>query len=232
MTLTRVDFNPQLFEDLILQKGLRIKWEKAVNCPCIDAATTRPVEGCVNCDSRGKLYFGASEIKGLITRQNKELEIGDTLGVLEPGEGYLTTSSVNRLTIWDRVTNLDSVAIYHEVLIHDETGGDWLRYPPVGLVDFAVHQPSRTSPQVILQQNTDFTVDADGKIQWLSANKPKANQGISFRYVHNPVWLVINTPNYVRDTFVIQDKTVDTPTALPLRVQIRLEHLGMAPAVS
>lgn len=226
--LNRADFNPQDFEDIIQQKGYRLLWEQSVNCPCIDPLTGHAVEECPHCDARGHLYFNNNNIKGIITRQNKEMELGDAIGVLEPGEAYLTTSSTNKLSEWDRITNLDSLAVYHETLIHNETGTDQLRYPPIGNVIVAVMQPSRKANLVQLKQNVDYELDANGIISWLTTNKPPNRQGISFRYNYHPVWLVINTPNYVRDTFVTQGNPVDTFSAMPVRVQIRLEQFGEA----
>lgn len=225
--LNRADFNPQDFEDLIQQKGYRLRWEQTVNCPCIDPATMHAVPECPVCDARGHLYFNSQIIKGIITRQDKELEIGDSIGVLKPGEGFLTTSATNKLSEWDRVTNLDSQAVYHETILHSEIE-DQLRFPPVGDVITAVTQPNRNT-LVTLRQNVDYTVDANGIITWISNNKPAANQGISFRYYHHPVWLVIDTPNYIRDTFVTEGVPVDTSVAMPVRVHIRLEQFGNAP---
>lgn len=226
--LNRADFNPKDFEDLIQQKGYSLRWDQSVNCPCIDPATGHAVEECSQCDSRGHLYYNSAQIKGIITRQNKEMQIGDAIGVLEPGDAYLTTSATNKLSEWDRVVNLDSLAVYHETIIHNEKGVDKLRYPPVGNVIVAVCQSTRNSNIIHLQQNVDYDLNANGTISWLSKSKPTLNMGISFRYNHHPVWLVINTPNYIRDTFVKQGMPTDSFSAMPVRVQIRLEQFGEA----
>jgi hypothetical protein len=224
MTLARVDFNPQDFEDIILQKGYRILWEKVMRCPCLDPTTGRAVQGCPRCDSRGKFYYASSEIKGIITRQDKEAQIGDIMGVLEPGDAFLTTSATNKLSMFDRITNLDSTVVYDEILVHDDKEGDWLRFVPT-VVDVAAYQTTRTSDLTFLVKDTDYTVANDGKLSWLTTNKPAHGQGVTFRYQYHPVWTVLDTPNYVRDTFV---KLVggDTNTQLPVRVHIRLEQLG------
>lgn len=226
--ISRVDFNVQDFEQLIEQKGYRLQWEKATICPCIDPATNHGVEGCPQCDGRGKYYYSSSEIKGVITRQNKELQIGDVFGALEPGEAYLTVPAKYKLSQFDRVTNLDSIGVYSEVIIKDLEDDDYLRYTPIGAVDFAGYQPTLKSNIINLVQGVDYTFDADGKITWLTANKPAANTGFSFRYNCHPVWLVTTMPNYIRDTFVANEGLADTAKAMPLRVSIRLEHLGPA----
>lgn len=224
--LVRVDFSPQDFEDLIQEKGYRILWEKSMNCPCLDPTTTHGVPNCNQCDGRGKFYYSSETIKGIITRQNKELQIGDAIGTLDPGSAYLTVSHNKFLAPFDRITNLDSLTLYNEVMYHNEKYGDWLRYPPVGNVIEAVTQPKRTAPVISLQQNVDYKI-VDNQLQWLSAtNKPADKQGISIRYNYNPVWLVTQTINYVRDTFVKFGNPVDTNVAMPIRVEIRLEYLG------
>jgi hypothetical protein len=224
--LVRVDFSPQDFEDIIQAKGYRILWEKAMNCPCIDSATLRVVADCNQCDGRGKFFYQSENIKGIITRQNKELQIGDAIGILEPGSAYLTVSHNKFVSQFDRITNLDSSALYTETLFHSDKQGDWLRYVPVGNVVAALTQPTRTSPVITLQQNQDYKLQGNQLI-WLSGtNKPKDKQGISVRYNYNPVWLVTNVINYVRDTFVQFGNPTDTFTPMPVRVEMRLEYLG------
>lgn len=227
--LTRVDFNPQDFNDIIQQKGYNLQWEQSVICPCIDLATKRGVSGCPQCNEKGRYYFQTTKIKGIITRQNKEVQIGDALGVLEPGDAYLTVPASIQLTEFDRIINLDSIAVYSEVVIHSETQEDALRYPPIGNVIGAFIQPTRHSNIVTLKQNVDFTIDSMGVITWISAvNKPKDNTGVSFRYNRHPSWIVLNTPNYIRDTLVLNGNPTDTFTAMPIRVQIRLEQFSDA----
>jgi hypothetical protein len=228
MSLARVDFNPQDFEDIIQQKGYRVLWEKNLICPCIDPVTLHPVPNCVNCDGRGKYYYDPKEIRGLITRQTKELLIGEALGVLESGTAYITVSHDNYINKFDRMTNLDSTVKYQETVIHDDKTGeaDWLSYPVATTVEVAITQPTRTSPLVTLVQNIDFTIEADGKIDWISAKKPRDKQGVSFSYYMHPVWEVISIPNYVRDTWVLQGNPTDTVSKLPIRAEIRLEFLG------
>jgi hypothetical protein len=226
MSLNRVDFDTQAFEDLITQKGYRINWEVGSLCPCIDPVTNHALPDCPLCDGRGRYYGSAQQIKGIITRQNKEINIGDAMGVLPPGEAYLTTSHTNQMSLWDRITNLDSVVVNSELFFHDETGGDWLRYQPIGSVLSAFTTDSRLGPIRALIQNKDFKINPDNSISWLSDNsRPKVKQGVSFRYNHNPVWIVINNINYVRDTMVLFGNPVDTPVPMPVRVQMKLEYL-------
>lgn len=225
--LRRVDFKVTDFNDLITEKGYRLRWSQRVRCPCVDPATQRGVEGCPQCDGRGNFYFGFTEIKGIITRQDKELQIGESVGALEPGDAYLTTSSNNKLGFQDRITNLDSVVMKMETLLHTETGTDQLSYPPVEPISYAAWQPTKNSNVIPLTEGADYSIDANtGIITWLNNNKPNDGSGVSFRYICHPVWLVWDVPNYVRDTFVKFGNPTDEWEAMPLRVRMRLEFLG------
>jgi hypothetical protein len=226
--LPRADFRPRYFEDFIQQKGYRVLWEKSVPCPCIDSKTMHPVPDCKECDGRGRNFYASETIKGLITRQDKELQIGDAIGALEPGRAFLTVSHDKFLSPFDRITNLDSTTVYSETLLHSEKSGDWLRYKPIGNILEAFVQPTRYSSLVSLKQNQDYKVGDDNSIEWLIAtNRPANLQGVSLRYFYNPVWLVTNLVNYVRDTWVTFENPVDTSMNLPIRAEIRLEYLGM-----
>lgn len=229
MTLARVDFNPQDFEDILQQKGYRLTWEKAIRCACIDPATLRPTPDCISCDGRGHYYYDPTEIRGVITRQSQQLELGsrEGLGILEPGSAYVTVSHNNYLSQFDRITNLDSSVKYTETLVHSEKSGDWLSYPVISM-EIAITQPNRLAPTVILQPNVDFTLEADGKINWISSKKPADKVGVSFAYFMHPVWLITSMPNYVRDTFVLNGNTTDTVAKMPIRAEMRLEFLGPA----
>src|SRR5579872_2289305 len=212
--LTRVDFTTDDFEQIIQQKGYLLLWEKQAPCPCIDPATSHAVPDCVNCDGRGKYFYESVTIKGIITRQNKELQIGDAIGALEPGNAYLTTSHTNFVAPFDRITNLDSLTLYTETVVHSNKTGDELRYPVIGNVVFAVTQTSATTRAIALKQNVDFTISGN-KITWISQNTPADQLGVSFRYFYNPVWLVTRNINYVRDTWVTFNNPVDTVVTMP-----------------
>jgi hypothetical protein len=223
--LNRVDFIPSDFEDIIQQKGYNLNWSKSVACPCIDPATSHAVPDCINCDGRGRYFYESENIKGIITRQNKELQIGETIGTLEPGDAFLTVSHDKFLSIYDHITNMDSTTVFTETIIHSDKSGDWLRYPSIGNVLAAFTQTDARGPVVVLKQNEDFTL-SDSQIIWISVKKPNDQQGVSFRYMYNPVWQVTKTVNYVRDTQLVFGNPTDTPVKMPIRVQIQLEYLG------
>lgn len=227
MTLARVDFLATDFTDLITQKGYNVKIEFSVRCPCIDPSTGRGVPNCSNCDGRGNYYYQSTNTKGLITRMNKEVQMGDSIGALEPGYAYLTLPHTSFISVFDRVTNLDSTVIYSEVVLHNGTE-DSLTYVPVGSVLYAAIQASPTSPIVPLNQGTDYTLDVDGNITYSEALSPTltSGQGITFRYYCNPIWIVKDTNNYVRDTFVLFGNPTDTFTNMPIRALMKLEFMG------
>lgn len=227
--LTRADFQPQDFEDIINQKGYRVAWQSASFCPCVDTETLHANPACINCDGRGKYYSAPQTIRAIITRQTKEVNIDNMVGVLAPGEAFMTTSHANFLSLWDRCTNLDSQIVHTELLEHDATNGDFTTYPPLGNVIFAFTQATTDSPLITLKQNVDFSVDSTGKITWLNnATVPANNQSFSVRYYCNPVWVVIDTPVMVRDTWVIFENPVDTVARMPIRVRVRLEFFGIS----
>jgi hypothetical protein len=158
---------------------------------------------------------------------NKEVQLGDSIGTLEPGYAYLTLPHTEFISVFDRVTNLDSTVIYSEVVLHNGTE-DSLTYPPIGPVVYAAIQDTPSSPIVPLNQGTDYTIDDEGNITYSTAltGTLTSGQGITFRYYFNPVWIVKDTNNYVRDTFVIFGNPTDTFTNMPIRALMKLEFMG------
>lgn len=225
--LSRADFSPQLFTDLINQKGYNLKIEYSVICPCIDPTTGRPIDNCSQCDGRGNYFYNSVTTRGNITRLNREAIMAESMGALEPGNAYLTLPHGTFVAVNDRVTNLDSTAQFGEVIQHSPNG-DFLRYPPVGNIIFAGIQNSPTSEVQSLVQNTDFSVNSTGEITWISSTGLGLSngQGVAFRYYYNPVWIVINMINYVRDTQVANFMPQPTFENLPVRCLMRLDYMG------
>lgn len=222
--MPRVDFNELDFENLINQKGYDILWEQQLRCPCVDPITGRVTPDCVNCSARGFYYLPGVQIKGIITHQSKEVNLNDMRGVLEPGEAFLTVTHDNFIGAFDRITNLNSTTIYSETVIYNPNLGNSLRYPPVGNIVSCITQPGQNVPVVQLVQGTNYTVDSQGNLTFITAMQPQ--QAISIRYFYNPVWIVHADVNFVRDTYVAFQEPVDTFVNMPIRVKMRLEALN------
>lgn len=224
--LTRVDFLGTDFTDLITQKGYSVLIENNIKCPCVDPDTLRTVPDCVGCDGRGNYYYTSYNTKGMISRMNKESQKGDPIGLLEPGYAYITLPQGSQLTMNDRVTNLDSTVIYSEVMLHSDV--DQTRYNSVGRIVFAGIQASKLAPLQPLVQDVDFTIGHNGILSYSPALAAQlsSGQGISIRYYCNPVWIVKDNGNFIRDTFVTFQQPSDLFTNLPVRALMKLEFMG------
>jgi len=225
--LQRVDFDPQQFIDLINTKGLNLLWEKQIPCPCVDPTTRQAVADCNVCDGTGRYYYTSSTIRGLINREQKQPDAQHNLGILNLGEAYLTVEHVNFMSLFDRITNIDSQVIFNDMVLHTNNvnSGDWLSYTPVGNVLYAVTSTAKNTVTPLVQ-GTDYTLGTDGKITWVTETVSTEGQAVSFRYMTRPTWIVMDTPNYIRDTFVKFNNPTDEFQMMPVRFMIKLEFLG------
>jgi hypothetical protein len=219
-TRQRTDFNVQEFYRIIEQKGYIVNWSKASVCPCIPKdGPGQPDFNCPLCYGKGRYWYDAQTIKGIMTNFNDELkynQIGETLA----GTSYFTTLATNKLSFWDRLSNRHSKVRYSEVVIKGTHGGtDNLRFVPLKVL-------SLRTISTVYQSNVDFTVDSKTSIvTWLPIdNEPNSGERYSIEYMMHPSWIVIDLPNVLRDTYIKHKLPGIGLAELPVRAVVRLEY--------
>lgn len=113
--LPTVEFQSELFENMIKERGVQISWEKAAMCPCVraDATTGRPTFNCGECYN-GNLYIDRVELLGAVTNITGQRN-AQVFGDLALGGLFLTVPGAYRLGVQDRITLLGQTARYNEL---------------------------------------------------------------------------------------------------------------------
>lgn len=228
---------PEQFEQLIKNRGLRWKHEKASPCPNIkDLETNIHNPNCKACDN-GMLFYGATEVHGVF-QANKLERMYEINGAWDVGEAVVTYSAYADgpdgtpgagaaidLQHFDRLTCLDYEFRFQELIEHSPTGIDRLRYPAL-VVEFLATK-SKT-----YVQNQHFTINEAGYVQWLSNDQPGYDQLnergeiFTIAYCAQPVYYVVQLIHETRATKAVDVATGESKAVrLPQQVLIRRDFL-------
>lgn len=113
VNLPKVDFKKELFDNLILERGTNVQWEKATICPCVRADTAgRTTFNCGDCYN-GSFFLTPETILAVVTNITGQRNAA-IYGEIAQGGIFLTARGDHRIAINDRVTLKDSTARYSE----------------------------------------------------------------------------------------------------------------------
>ena len=253
----RVDFVPREFRAAIFTKGMRVLWEQAARCPCEtiydDGVTSHGVgefrSDCPGCYGRGVIYHSALETWVLFEDATTNPDRFAVYGENASGMAGITFLPENVPGFLDRVTMLDNHMVYNETRVRRATT-EQLRWPvvtraiPVGtesdatepetLEVAAVYCRKADSTGVldptVLNADTDFEVDTDGKIDWsigdVAGTAPLTDQRYTVQYFGHPVYIVRDFPFNIRDTWIKRKNPTQALHHLPIKSTAWLNYLG------
>lgn len=243
------------FESLIETKCPRLAWARAALCPCLNEneQTKQPDPTCPSCSGNGWRYFQPEDyvndpdtlgeldvlqtsivtaqravlIRGLLTGIATQPDIFHVLGKWALGSSMLSVRPRNRVAYYDRITQIDEVMPFCEVVeVPDDSDFLPTRYP-VHSINFI---------GTLTEDFDDETVQLfdDGTIGWQAGATPAAGTRVSINYMHHPVWVCIEYVNAMRTSLVkFRNPRTQTPQGdtvdLPVRVMIRREYLPSDP---
>jgi len=229
--------DPIAFEQLIKNRGLRWRHEKAVPCPNIgDIEIGMHDPNCTIC-SNGMIFYGCSEIHGIFSNNRLE-KMYEVMGIWDIGEAVVTFSAYKDgldgtpgaggaidLQHFDKLVCLDYEFRFSEHIEHSPTGIDRLRYPALE-VEFLATKSNQYYP------NTHFVIDVNGNIQWITQTQPAYDQlnergeVYSISYTAQPVFYVVQLMHEIRATKAIDPLTGQNKAVrLPQQVLIRRDYL-------
>lgn len=115
VNLPPVDFKPELFNNLLQERGTNVIWEKAAICACVRADTTtgKTSFSCGTC-YQGNVYIDPQTILGVVTNVTGQRN-AIVYGELALGGIYLTVRGDYRVGQNDRITLKDSSTRYAEL---------------------------------------------------------------------------------------------------------------------
>ena len=215
----RTDFQIDEFQHIIAQKGMIVQWEKATKCPCVQiAGSGQPDYNCPLCMGKGWTWYDPQQIQGIMTSNTEQYKY-EHPGEFGTGTSNFTTISQNKLGYYDRLTNMDSLVRYSDLVKKgDHNGKDRLRFQPIEIG----YCRDLTNEYVA---KVDFDYDPNSfEINWIpTGHEPNSGVRYSVEYVTHPRWIVIEMPNVFRDTYVKRKKPFITFVELPVKAMVRLE---------
>jgi len=167
---------------------------------------------------------GACVVRGLVQRVSVDNTAYTTLGPWRTGELSLSVRSENKIGYYDRVTLIDAVIAYDEVILTPETGDTLpLRYRAI-----SVNGVFSTTARY--EEECDFRVTDAGAIVWNEADALPRNERLAVHYLTHPAYLVLERPHAMRMSTAFRKITNrrtphGNPQELPLQAMMRLEFL-------
>lgn len=218
-----VQIHVQKYEDMILRRGRRVKWQETITCSCVNIDSGQPQYECGAC--KGKGYVLSEPVEDVVllmsVTHNKEFE--EMAGIFEIGDAIMTvgrfvpeinpkTNLVNKqsrgrenpifhIGMYDLITLTDDEYKTSEVLTkatpYYMRPADTLLNHDVIDVKSIRHMNPQTGDITIYEKDKDYTWK-DNKITWISQALGDGEQ-YTVQYTHRPVFIVLKqlpTPRY------------------------------------
>ena len=247
----RVDFRPDDFVLAIETKGYRLAWSRATVCPCkpINDQTQQTDPNCSICKGAGWVLFrpeagtideklvgeltplqksilgdNATVIRGIMSGLTNGQNPWENIGPRLEGVASLTVRAENKLGYYDRIVNLDSLIPYSQLLKIDNPAAIVETKYPIVQVNHL-----RTLDQTYTV-DTDFTINNDGNLVWVSGQEPAKDSLFSCHYLCHPTWRAMTYPHAIRLTPVKAKKSKPLtpggdPVDLPVQAMLQLEFM-------
>jgi hypothetical protein len=243
----RVDFRVNDFVRVIEAKGYRVAWQRAAPCPCepLNDQTDQPNPNCSLCGGHGWILFrpayavtderdigelttlqaqlaaDAAVVRAVMTGITATKQPYQDIGPRLEGQLMVTMRAENKLAYYDRIVNLDAVAVYAQIVTMGDGDTVPLRYP-------AVHVNLLRSESQIFTEGTDFTVA--GGVVTFGAGTVATDTRLVCHYLVHPSWRIIEHPHNVRLTPVTTKTSRPAtpsgdPSDLPVQAVAKLEFL-------
>lgn len=232
---TRGSFRTIEFIRAILQHGYYLVWRKAVICPCITGQTRQVDMNCTQCDGSGFFYFDPIEIRGIMSRLERNAKTYEKFGSWIEGTSQLTVEPQYRLSFRDQIEMLDSIMTHAEILTKDDRRAmrsvlpancDSARYRIFRMVHAVIIDPD-TGEVAKLEDGYHFKIRDEGWIEWLAAGQTiPANTTISVLYEYHPIFMVTSHLHAFRDGVIENKQSVAQVTALPVQATVKLDYLS------
>lgn len=109
----QVNLHQEDFDNLV-EKGVRVKVEKALQCPCKTFSTTA-LSTCQNCGGTGYIFVNPRETVMVLKSMTAKIDI-EQFTYLTKGMVSVSHRANEELAYMDKITRVDSRAIYNQVI--------------------------------------------------------------------------------------------------------------------
>lgn len=221
------EFDLNLFEASLWNKGYSCILENALRCPC--HAPDSPLLNCQNCFGTGYFYINPTKTKALITSINSNNKYSkwsqELLGTVQIS--VLDANKTN-LSYYDRITIKDQYCFYSENLEirnYDEESFIFTTYKPINII--SIHLFYSYNQKLILLDPSSYTINPNNP--YCITFLPDAVQGklvASIYYKYETEYHVIDLPHDIRASWnTSKDTGAQTKIDLPIQAIARRSHL-------
>ena len=224
---TRADFNANDFSILIQQKGREVVLEKALICSCKDAQGNAQ-SNCRNCLGAGWLFINPTQTRMILQNMTATVEYLPN-GEAVRGDLKVSALDTEELSFMDRITDINSDAIYSQVLFFRTKGTGsnavtfaFAAYNIKDILYIGYFTGTNTAFQKLVY-NTDYTFNKN--IVTLINPALVAVQSeisVTIRYKHAPAYHIIDMKRESMESF--QFTGTDTLIHLPVAGTARRAH--------
>lgn len=224
-----VEFDKNGFEAAIHNKGYNIVIEKALRCPC-ESDETSNLSSCTNCQGHGYFYINPISTWAIITGINSETKYKEwSTEKLGSVQVTVRDDGAENLSFYDKITFIKKYAEHSERLsVKNLNGQDFVFpiYKVSEIVDVFIFEDS-DSPLIKLDPSEyNIKIDNSYVIELnIGAAPTNFNGSISVRYKHEIQYNVIDIPNEVRMSKIINDDGAEEIIDLPVNAIARRAHL-------
>jgi len=233
------EFDKTLFDASIWQKGYDCFVDKAIECPCRGGNEGHALPSCQNCGGVGWVFMNPVATKAIISGINRDTKYKAWSQELM-GTVNITLRDIEKSGFMDRVTLTNEEAIFSEVkkIRQKELEGDeflnfiFLSYQIKQVEDVFIFKGGDQK----LERVTDdkWQINPNNKYSLLfndSVLSDLVNNTVSVRYRHNVQYNVLDIPNVIRSSNIINRVGALEKTKLPNQYIARLAHYVVRPRV-
>lgn len=218
-----ITFDVDEFTALLTQHGHDVLWEKSSYCPNRHGPNPQGDHdiSCNICNSSGFIFFDCQQTRMLIQSASLE-DMYRQYGRWDNGQVMVTSLPGARLHYWDRITLLNVVGRFSEILRRQpDTDYDSPKYTPLSVLYLAY--VDRNGDLVELDPADDIELQTNGQVRWMRdfPNRPDGEQMYTIVYTYNPVYVIDNLIHAHRT-----DRTVgDVETEFPTQATAKLDFI-------
>ncbi|QXV86295.1 hypothetical protein [Staphylococcus phage SAPYZU_15] len=116
LSTARLEFDTKDMRRFVNDRGIKVLWERAYFCPCLNPDTGHPRVDCPRCHGKGIAYLPPKETIMAIQSQEKGTNNID-IGILDTGTAIGTTQLEKRVSYRDRFT-VPEVLMPQQLIYH------------------------------------------------------------------------------------------------------------------
>lgn len=179
------------FETAITRKGYNVCVEKALRCPCVDKASGSALPSCKNCGGTGYFFVDMRKTKLLMHSITAKKQYA-TWTVENAGTVSITARAIDKMCYMDKITMIDIDSEYNQLITtyKDEDKNlniGKLHYNPIKIFD--VYGFDSVEKPLIYVPCEDYKINGN----FLEISPEYQCESFSVRYLHNPVFHIIDT---------------------------------------